>query len=101
MDPKETYRLFLKAVSEGRKQDATEAYENLRVWLERGGFEPDWSASQRARFFLYNPKSGYIEAGHRGFVLCRGCIRRGCERPNPVKPGFNCNDCADIEEGAY
>ena len=40
-------------------------------------------------------------ASKRGTVPCRGCIRRGAARPAMVKAGYQCNACADIEEGAY
>lgn len=34
-------------------------------------------------------------------VPCTGCIRRGVNPPALVKPGYQCNRCADIEEGAW
>jgi len=34
-------------------------------------------------------------------VPCPGCIKRGVKEPNLVRPGYQCNTCADIEEGAY
>jgi len=32
-----------------------------RGWLDRGGFEPQWSTEERAAFFRYSPLSGKIE----------------------------------------
>lgn len=44
MNPNETLRLFWNAVLKGLRSVAREHYFNLRDWLERGGFEPDWEA---------------------------------------------------------
>jgi len=40
-------------------------------------------------------------ASHPRFIPCSGCVRRGEPRPYPVRRGYVCNDCANIEEGAY
>lgn len=32
---------------------------------------------------------------------CQSCIKRGEKAPARVRPGSNCNACANIEEGAY
>ena len=41
------------------------------------------------------------QLGRTGKVPCPGCIRRGATPPQKVRAGFQCNVCADIEEGVY
>jgi len=63
MDPNETYRLFCIALLEEDREAAKEAYENLRAWIERGGFEPiKWETHPFARrqFFTFNPRTGQL-----------------------------------------
>lgn len=40
MDPAETLRMLLDALSENDQYDATEHARNLSDWLDRGGFCP-------------------------------------------------------------
>mgnify|MGYP006277797969 CR=1 FL=1 len=63
MDPNETYKLFCIALLNEDADEAREAYTNLRVWLERGGFEPmEWSTHPFARrqFFTFNVRTGQL-----------------------------------------
>jgi hypothetical protein len=60
MDPNEALRLFAIALLEEDADDAREHYENIRTWLERGGFEPSWSTCSRKQFFTFNPSTGRI-----------------------------------------
>ena len=32
---------------------------------------------------------------------CPGCVRRGVSKPASVRRGYQCSECANIEEGAY
>lgn len=66
MDPNATLFEWACAVLSEDRERANEAYENLRMWLERGGFEPEWgntriSAPSRKQFFSYNPSTGHLE----------------------------------------
>lgn len=61
MDPDECYRLWWRAVLAEDREAANEAYFNLRMWLERGGFEPSWSTLARKQFFTYSPRTGRLE----------------------------------------
>ena len=64
MDPNATLEVFTKAVLEEDAEEAREAYENLRSWLERGGFEPAWGSGfkcNRKQFFSFNPRTGMLE----------------------------------------
>jgi len=60
MDPDAAYESWAIAVERGDRSSANEFYNNLRVWIERGGFEPSaWSDHViRRQFFGYNPRSG-------------------------------------------
>lgn len=60
MDPNEALRLFAVALLEEDKDEACEHYENIRSWLERGGFEPDWKHVSRRQFFQFNPTTGRL-----------------------------------------
>lgn len=63
MDPNETYRLWCVALLNENAEDAREAYENLRTWIERGGFEPtEWETHPFARrqFFSFDPRTGRL-----------------------------------------
>lgn len=33
-------------------------------------------------------------------VPCPGCVKRGVPKPQTVKRGYQCDACADLEEGA-
>lgn len=64
MDPNAALKEWWRAVLEENREAANEAYFNIRSWLERGGFEPDWTKyGQRFRqtFFRYNPRTGRVE----------------------------------------
>lgn len=67
MDPNATLRMWASAVARGDKYDANEAYNNLRVWIERGGFEPKWGGTlpTRAQFFSYSPRTGKFKNPHK------------------------------------
>lgn len=53
MDPEACFALFVEAVHHERVRAAQEAYENLRTWLLRGGFEPTWGKHP-----MYKPRRG-------------------------------------------
>lgn len=61
MDPNEAYKNWCRALLEEDKEAACEAYEALRGWLERGGFEPDWRPQDRKQFFQFNPRTGTLQ----------------------------------------
>ena len=60
MDPTKTFELFLKALLDGHWQDAEEHYANLKEWLDKGGFEPNWNEPQKKVFDNYNPETGLV-----------------------------------------
>jgi hypothetical protein len=43
MDPNAALERYWQAVLDADRDEAAEAYNALRAWLERGGFEPDWT----------------------------------------------------------
>lgn len=53
MDPNACLRRFLDALNERDHREAREAHNDLLIWLRRGGFEPDWTPEERARFEYY------------------------------------------------
>lgn len=56
MDPQACYERLLRAVAEGDADEAAEAHDDLRTWLLRGGFEPQWTPSDRSAFFAATPR---------------------------------------------
>jgi len=60
MDPNETLRMLAKYILEENKGAANEMYFALRVWMERGGFEPSWTRMSRRQFFQYSPLTGQL-----------------------------------------
>lgn len=60
MDPNETFKRWQLALLEEDTTEAKEAYNNLRAWLERGGFEPNWRPQDRKQFFQFNPNTGAL-----------------------------------------
>ena len=48
-----------KEAREGAMNEAAEAAENLRNWLSRGGFQPEWSAQEKAAFMKWRAPKGY------------------------------------------
>ena len=42
MDPNACLKRFINALKEGDLDETHEAYEDLRNWIRRGGFEPTW-----------------------------------------------------------
>jgi hypothetical protein len=51
MDPNETLRLIAAALRDARHHSAREHRGNLKDWLRRGGFAPDWSREPAAAKF--------------------------------------------------
>jgi hypothetical protein len=43
MDPNTCLKSFVDAYESGQLEDAAEHHNNLTVWLNNGGFEPDWN----------------------------------------------------------
>lgn len=52
MDPQAALERYWAAVAARDWDEACDAYEAIRAWLERGGFEPDWEPRGRTAFFL-------------------------------------------------
>ena len=44
MDPTELVREFIEYYRKGNYVEATESAFDLLVWMEKGGFDPDWSS---------------------------------------------------------
>lgn len=65
MDPNEALRLFWDAIDEHNMLGAREAFYALRVWMNRGGFEPDWTCGGRGvtkdDFMRFNPRRGAVD----------------------------------------
>lgn len=45
MDPDAALRRYWSAVARGDSLEARDAKRDLKEWLSRGGFQPNWSAS--------------------------------------------------------
>jgi hypothetical protein len=54
MDPDATYERWLQAVADGDNEEARYAHSDLMEWLNRGGFEPRWTSSEREQFVDWN-----------------------------------------------
>ena len=53
MDPNATLERWERACNAQDGEEAQEAYDDLKRWISRGGFEPDWSKSYRAQFMKW------------------------------------------------
>lgn len=51
MDPKACLERVAAALRDGDKAEAREARADLKEWLRRGGFAPDWSSEPAAAAF--------------------------------------------------
>ncbi len=51
MDPQACLQRWIYAVARGDAREAREAWEDLRDWLAKGGFEPKWPEGMREQFF--------------------------------------------------
>lgn len=56
MDPTATLKLWVRALMEKNRHEAVIAALDLVEWLNRGGYEPDWTAQQREYFFNWIAK---------------------------------------------
>lgn len=54
MDPQACFRRYQRATRDWDKQERQDACRDLCLWLDRGGFEPDWSPRARKEFFAYS-----------------------------------------------
>ena len=57
MDPDAALKRINDALDHPLAADAADACEDLRAWLDRGGFEPDWEAWPAAAW-LYRARGG-------------------------------------------
>ena len=73
MDPNETYKHWWRALLEEDANAAREAYEDIREWLDRGGFEPKVFLDPivRKQFFTFNPRTGMLS----GLKQHKTCVR--------------------------
>lgn len=60
MDPTACYKRWQRALLEEDTDEAKAAYNDIRVWLDRGGFEPSWTPLERKQFFTFNPVTGIL-----------------------------------------
>lgn len=51
MDPDACFQRYLDTESSDERQDAC---RDLCQWIDRGGFEPQWSSEERRAFFAYS-----------------------------------------------
>jgi len=54
MDPNACFESFLEAISENDLMEAKYAREDLKSWLNHGGFEPNWNTEQKKHFLQWN-----------------------------------------------
>jgi len=64
MDPNETLRMIDQFLTSRQTGDEVDEWcENLREWISKGGFEPDWSKRElgtsyyKARLAMYRKSS--------------------------------------------
>lgn len=55
MDPQACLERYWTAVLSADWYEAAEAYEALRAWIERGGFEPTWKHPHGRSEFMRAP----------------------------------------------
>lgn len=60
MDPNATLQL-IEEVAETDRTEFWQAVYNLKDWLDRGGFEPEWSRHPRASLFFLRWSRGEYE----------------------------------------
>lgn len=60
MDPTQAYKDFCRALLEEDASRARESYNAVRVWLDKGGFEPSWTPAERRQFFTFDPSTGRL-----------------------------------------
>ncbi len=53
VDPQLALYGFIGAIQEGADETADEYYEALSTWLRSGGFEPNWSESEKRLFYNF------------------------------------------------
>ncbi len=53
MDPDLALQSFLAALQEGDDDCADEYFQALDTWLRSGGFAPQWSHSEKRKFYNY------------------------------------------------
>lgn len=58
MDPNATLAAYWAAVRDGDKDEAREHKANLKAWLARGGFAPDWTRGGHSRAEFMTGKKG-------------------------------------------
>ena len=58
MDPNACFESFLDAISEHDIDEAKYTKEDLISWLNRGGFEPNWSPEQKKHFLSWATQKG-------------------------------------------
>lgn len=64
-------------------------------------FVPHPDAPAYAIEAIKRAKLPMAKATRKSRVPCPGCVKKGVNPPALVKPGYQCNRCADIEEGAW
>lgn len=62
MDPNATLKLIADCLASGDHDGAHEAAENLREWLAKGGFAPDWTAYPDAAKYVETAKVYVVKA---------------------------------------
>lgn len=82
MDPQAALERYWNAVDDGDHNESNEAFNSLRHWLDRGGFEPDWAASGHTR-------AAFFAAPHR--------TRRTREMSKPI-PYDDDNEAPETDE---
>lgn len=58
MDPNAALAAYWAAVRDGDKEEAREHKSNLKAWLARGGFAPDWTRGGHTRAEFMTGKRG-------------------------------------------
>ncbi len=53
MDPDLALQSFLASLQEGDDDCADEYHDALDTWLRSGGFAPQWSHSEKRKFYNY------------------------------------------------
>lgn len=61
MDPNATLAAYWSAVRDGDKEEAREHKSNLKNWLARGGFAPDWTRGGHTKAEFMTGKKGSPE----------------------------------------
>jgi len=58
MDPNACYKRWWRALLEEDRDEAIDAWHDLKEWLDRGGFAPNWGEHGKKQFYQFDTLTG-------------------------------------------